>query len=248
MEEKREQPTVEPAIVLDKTDDLGAVSDVGSQNDLGKFKNAKALLDAYNNLQSEFTRKCQLLKELQKDKIDEEKVSNDENIEKNLENSIKNQENLLKNENNEENHAEVIDSKIETSQEKDNVELGDDQDNTQALSQFLLENHEAVEYAEEIKKYLQSNSKNKNPFENAWANVILSHIKTNNSSDPMIDQYILSNEKVKNKIIENYLNELTNQKSPMIMSSQGGERVSGVFPDSPKTLAEAKKIVNNMFS
>ena len=34
---------------------------------LGKFKDAKTLLNAYNSLQSEFTRKCQKLAELQKE-------------------------------------------------------------------------------------------------------------------------------------------------------------------------------------
>ena len=33
---------------------------------IGKFKDAKSLLEAYNNLQSEFTRKCQKLSELEK--------------------------------------------------------------------------------------------------------------------------------------------------------------------------------------
>ena len=33
---------------------------------IGKFKDTKSLLEAYNNLQSEFTRKCQKLSELEK--------------------------------------------------------------------------------------------------------------------------------------------------------------------------------------
>ena len=32
---------------------------------LGKFKDAKALLDAYNSLQAEFTKRCQRIKELE---------------------------------------------------------------------------------------------------------------------------------------------------------------------------------------
>ena len=37
-------------------------------SNLGKFKDAKSLLDAYNNLQAEFTRKSQKLAEFQKEK------------------------------------------------------------------------------------------------------------------------------------------------------------------------------------
>ena len=54
---------------------------------LGKFKNAETLLDAYNELQSEFTRKCQKLSEAEK-KLQEkesetlpEKVDEEKNIE-----------------------------------------------------------------------------------------------------------------------------------------------------------------------
>ncbi len=239
MEEKREQPTMEPANTLDKVNENRAVSDVGSQ-DLGKFKSPQALLDAYNNLQAEFTRKSQLLSQLQKDKIGSDKTQNQENFEKNQENSIKNQENLQK--------FEEMEETIENQEISQScVQIGDDQEYEEKLSQFLSERPEAEKYADEIKNYLKSNLNN-NPFENALANVILSHIVTKKIGDPMIDDYVLSNEQVKNKIIENYLSELANCKPPVVMSSQGGERVSGVLPDRPKTLAEAKKIVNNMFS
>ena len=239
MEEKREQPTMEPANALDKVNENRAVSDVGSQ-DLGKFKSPQALLDAYNNLQAEFTRKSQLLKSIQKDKIDSDKTQNQENSIKNQENSIKNHENLQK--------FEEMEETIENQDISQSCEqIGDDQDYEEKFSQFLLERPEAEKYADEIKSYLESNLNN-DPFENALANVILSHIKTKKIGDPIIDEYVLSNEQVKNKIIENYLSELANQKPPVVMSSQGGERVSGVLPDRPKTLAEAKKIVNNMFS
>lgn len=42
---------------------------------LGKFKDAEALLNAYNSLESEFTKRCQKLKELEKKLSDEEKAT-----------------------------------------------------------------------------------------------------------------------------------------------------------------------------
>ena len=44
---------------------------------IGKFKNVDDLVEAYNNLQAEFTRKCQKLSALEKDKIEEEKKANE---------------------------------------------------------------------------------------------------------------------------------------------------------------------------
>ena len=71
-EENREQPTVEPANVINITSEESAASEVGSQGQYGKFKSADKLLEAYNNLQSEFTKKCQQLSQMQKDKMAQE--------------------------------------------------------------------------------------------------------------------------------------------------------------------------------
>lgn len=43
---------------------------------IGKFKDAKTLLSAYNNLQSEFTRKCQKLSELEKNSPKQQETEN----------------------------------------------------------------------------------------------------------------------------------------------------------------------------
>lgn len=40
------------------------------EGSLGKFKDTKSLMDAYNNLQAEFTRKCQMISKLQKQETD----------------------------------------------------------------------------------------------------------------------------------------------------------------------------------
>ncbi len=49
---------------------------------LGKFKDAKALLSAYNSLQAEFTKRCQRVKELESE-ISIEKAKKDAPIEEN---------------------------------------------------------------------------------------------------------------------------------------------------------------------
>ncbi len=42
-------------------------SGIGITGNFGKFKDAKGLLEAYNSLQSEFTRRCQKVKELERE-------------------------------------------------------------------------------------------------------------------------------------------------------------------------------------
>jgi len=100
MEETREQPIIMPATALNAADEKSAMSEVGSQDmNMGKFKSVQALMDAYNNLQAEFTKKCQKLSQLQKDKtnsalpdLDLQDIADFEN------NLTQNEEKQLKNE------------------------------------------------------------------------------------------------------------------------------------------------------
>ena len=209
MEEFREQPLVESQQEI--------VEEGGSQTDnLGKFKSVQALMDAYENLQSEFTKKCQLLSSYQKDKT----VAAEEN----------------QNSDNEETNEVSMEENNGFSQE--------------AFAQFLEDNSEAEEYRGEIEaRFGAAAPQQKSPYEIAWASVLLSHLKEGDKlSDPIINQYVLSDENVKNKIIENYLSQVGKNKPPITISSRMGERVASVVPERPNTLAEAKKLVDKMFS
>ena len=75
---KEAQPFTEQANVLNLTEEESADSCEGSSNvdteekSFGKFKSSEALLEAYNSLQAEFTKKCQRLSELEKEKTNEQ--------------------------------------------------------------------------------------------------------------------------------------------------------------------------------
>lgn len=197
--EEREQPTMEPANVLNPTQEESAVSEVGSQNapSLGKFKSVEDLMDAYNSLQSEFTRKCQMLSQTLKDKTQEEERKS-----------------------------------------------GFDEENFNA---FLEENDKAKNYADEIKNLVAEN--HSTSFEDAWGRAILNRLNNdeNVKSDPLINRYVLSNEELKNKVIEDYLERLKGVTPPYVMASSGGERLSKVNPQAPTSLEEAKNLTIKMF-
>ncbi len=63
-EEKLEQPNLEPE--TNQTND-STFSETQDGSMIGRFKDAKTLLDAYNSLQAEFTRKSQKLAEFQRE-------------------------------------------------------------------------------------------------------------------------------------------------------------------------------------
>ena len=201
---QEEQPITEQADVLNVTSDVSADSCEGSsksdtENSFGKFKNAQALLDAYNSLQTEFTKKCQKLSEMEKEKT------------------------------------------LEQTPEKKDERLG----------QFLSSNSVAREYKEEFASFLENEQNSIGSLDGAWAKFVLAKLSKNDdgyTSEPIVNKYIFQDENVRNKIIENYIKELSFNKPPIIMTNQSGAKVAEQKPATPSTLGEAKRIVEDMFS
>ena len=167
---------------------------------VGKFKDANALLEAYNNLEKEFTKKCQRLSELEKDKIKEE---------------------------------EKLNKKVE-----------------EKLALFLSSNGEATNYKDELVEKVKSDDSLKkmdDPFSYVWAEMVFDKIKNQKTSDEAVKNYILGNENLKNAVIESYINQLSENKSPIIISSNGN-RVATVATQNPANLDDAKKYLIDLLS
>lgn len=168
---------------------------------IGKFKSVEALLDAYNNLEKEFTKKSQRLSQLEKDKTVEE-----------------------------ENLSEELDKKFHT---------------------FLSSNLEAESFGDELKEKVQSDDNLKkmdDPFGYVWAEMIFEKLKNPNQDEKVLNNYILKNESLKNMVIENYVNQLTENKSPIKISSSGKRVGTTVSTQKPETLKDAKKFLLDLLS
>lgn len=169
---------------------------------VGKFKNVEDLMQAYDHLQAEFTRKCQRLSELEKkDKMSEE------NIEKKFENDFKT---------------------------------------------FLLNNQDAFAYAEEIKGRVEADESLKTQegaFEKVWADMIYQKLSSpEREKDDFVQNLVLKDKNLENLIIENYMKQLQEQKTPHIMTTSSGERVTKVATPKPNSFEDAKKIVMDLLS
>ena len=153
-----------------------------------------------NNLEKEFTKKCQRLSELEKDKIKEE---------------------------------EELDKKVE-----------------EKLTLFLSSNGEATNYKDELVEKVKSDDSLKkmdDPFSYVWAEMVFDKIKNQKTSDEAVKNYILGNENLKNAVIESYINQLSENKSPIIISSNGN-RVTTVATQNPANLDDAKKYLIDLLS
>ena len=183
-------------------------STTSSNNDgsqLGKFKDAQSLLFAYNNLQAEFTKKCQRLSELEK-----------------------------------QNSKETAVFEVEDWQNQ--------------VSNFVNSHKDAKRFAKEISQEILSNPSlqtNKDALEIAWAKVISQNYKNPAevvNDDKFIDDYVLSNEQIKQKIISNYIKDLENKKLPPFVSASQGGTIAFSSTKKANTLSEAKQLVEEIFN
>ncbi len=211
--ENREQPD-EILVGLGSEEQL--ISEAGEQilnGSQSKFKDVKSLEQAYLNLQSEFTRKCQRLSEL-------EKSSGDNLLEsKNLEN---------------------------------NKPFYETESWQESVNNFLKQNPNANGFASEIVNEILKDkdlANNPNSLSIAYNKILASkYIPKQNllEDEDFINNYILTNEKIKEKIISNYIKKLNNNIPKVIASSHLSS--VGLTPNKkPTTLEEARVLANNMF-
>lgn len=124
-----------------------------------------------------------------------------------------------------------------------------EQDVESELNAFLSENSEAKPFADELKE-MALTQQAKPEFDKLFASLAVSKLASGQSKkdNPIIKKYVFQDEELKNFVIENYMKQLNEKKPPIVISSDIGERATGQTPASPKSLAEAKKMVEDMFS
>lgn len=174
----------------------GNSSFLGSSN---KFKSVEALSKAYENLEKEFTKKCQAL-------------------------------NSLKSEN-----------------EKPVSPLYERDDWQEKVGDFINNHKFAKFYTNEIAKVLSENeelSKKEDALNLAYSIVLENNFKSKeeliNSGD-FLEEFVYKNENIKNKIIEDYLLEVSSNKTVPLIGNIRGSGVIASPKYKPKSLKEASK-------
>ena len=176
-----------------------------SEGSHGKFKDADALLSAYNSLQAEFTRKCQRLAELEKQKEE---------------------------------------------QALDSTPLYERENWSEIVADFLSKNDEAKPFSKEICAEIMNNPKgylDERSLDLAYAKVMKNHIvdEAKMQDKNFVEDYVLSSDEIKDKVLKIYLEELSHSAPPKVLSSGVGETFSKKVVR-PATLEEAKQFVQNL--
>ena len=198
MEEKLlEQPELE----TDNHQNDISDSEIQEGSMFGRFKDATTLLDAYNNLQAEFTRKSQKLAEFQKE------------FEKNANFKI----------------YETVDDFINDTNDSDKYK----KEITEIIDKDVDLNNLPNKYQIAFKIIKEAESK----------------IANNLNNQDFLDKYILNNDNIKNRIINDYLSKLNNiSTAPKVISGNSTNIYFSPNPDKPKTLKEAGEIFSKMLN
>ncbi len=193
--------------VSQKTEDRVELNEIEGSK-YGKFRDAETLLNAYNNLQSDYTKKCQALSQLQKECEDKGLNKSPEQLSKDWEEKVKS---------------------------------------------FFEANVKAKKYEKDLANIIMQDKEiasSDNPLDNAWNKFLKENFMDKDElalDEDFLQKYIYSNNKIKNKIMEDYFSVLSLGDAPTLISAQRGSKTFLSPPNKPKTIKEAGKIAEDLF-
>ena len=159
------------------TDEVKGTEKSSEGSPLGKFKDSETLLNAYNELQSEFTRKCQKLSETEKklQEINTDQVSGDE-VGSRLDEFAWNQNisEFLQSHKNAESLVEEITEEILKDSDLRNSPDGLEKAYIKVIENKYTPNEELVKNQEFLEKYIYSNNEIKNKIINEYVSSLQS--------------------------------------------------------------------------
>ena len=185
---------------------------------IGKFNSPESLLEAYNNLQREFTKKCQKLSELEKNVADNEEKET-------LKNETENSSPAFLGDSWRSKVAEFLGSNAYAKNFSKEISAEILNDPKLQKSENMLE----IAWSRVLAKNFKTPEQ----------------IANDNS---FFENYVLGNEEVKKQVFSSYLSELNEMQTPnLIGASVRGGRSMVVKSSKPTSLKDANEIVLKLF-
>lgn len=213
---------------------------------VGKFADATALLNAYNELQSEFTKRSQRLRELER----ENELLRQEQVGMRAESEVVQDETGSAAEERAQKISCEADERIADTGEKifdENISVDDDLI-AEEVGRFLSENPEAGLYADEIVSFAAACGEAEKGFlERAYLKVVKGMLER--ERERLNDGYLLerarSTPAVRDEIIRGYLADVHSAKGMRLLTGEGG--VSSLAPPlKPSSIAEAGEMARSV--
>ncbi len=121
------------------------------------------------------------------------------------------------------------------------------------IDTYLKENKYANDFAEDIAKTIMDDKDlacMPNCLDLAYNKVVASKYKKETdlvNDDEFLSNYVYANDKIRSKIVGDYINELQSNATPPIMIKSKGDSVGLISPTKPRNMSEAKEIVERLF-
>ena len=245
--------------------------------DLGTFKSVKTLKDAYDCLRKSFTKNAMELSKIKKEQANStQKAQNNEILTENDGKQARNSENLLKNDVNNEKTDNLneftgeiskTDESLVVENQSDKVKTPDSAadkvSNTPAkiwesaswnknVENFFNNNSKAKNYVKEIGKVLVQDKvvrDSVDPLQQAWIKVLENKVDENAINNADLEEIVMKNEKIKQKVIQEYLNSLKSNKSaPAVISKtlNSGAEIIAEHKKQALSMKEAKELAKKL--
>ncbi|MEG1499888.1 MAG: hypothetical protein RR400_02340 [Clostridia bacterium] len=214
-----EQPEIaETAQVADAKNDSGVAEPQEKGSPYGKFRDADSLFSAYNSLQAEFTKKCQILSEKEKAEI----LNESDNATKDEKTEVAP---FYLGEGWEEKVADFLSKNSDATKYAEEICSEILKDETLAKNENAL----TLAYQKVVsKKFVEPEKLAKDKG--------------------FLEDYVLSNDEIKKQVLAIYLAEVESNRVPPTISSDKGGVISFSKKPNPKNLAEAKKLAEELFN
>ena len=215
--------------------DLAQNQAENNADSFGKFKSASALLNAYNNLEAQFTKRSQELKRLEKEigELKAEQASKVENVAKVKADTVIAEDETGTGETAQFNQLASCESEDETI--------------AREVSNFLQRNPSASKYAKAIALKTSQRGEVENGFlERAFIEVLQDEIENerNKITDDFIYSKVTNSPLIKERIVRDYLSGIIQSKGATLLSS-GGESVI-MPPKKPLTITQAGEMATEV--
>ncbi|MBE5734873.1 MAG: hypothetical protein E7361_00245 [Clostridiales bacterium] len=122
------------------------------------------------------------------------------------------------------------------------------------IDTYLKDKKYADDFAVDIARTIMEDEKlacMPNCLDLAYNKVVANRYKKESDlvqDDDFLSKYIYDNDKIKSKIISDYIKELKSNTTPPIMIKSKGDSVGLISPTKPRNMSEAKEIVERLFN
>lgn len=213
-----EQPMPESEVLAS---DDNSKTETGEGSMYGKFKDATSMLKAYKSLEAEFTRKSQRVAALEK--MLEENSAGDASKEGDA----------------------LTEEKVNGSSENASVPEFEKDGWKQSVEEFFSANPEAKDFASRMSRILHENpeyARSPKCLEIAYSLARSEGLKRPAElvkDQKFIEEYVLSDSRIKDIIITDYISSLARGGLPKTISGNPGVVMAPPKPDMPRTIKEA---------